>query len=420
MRAECIRYAEKRAVKRAALLSKITGEKQPWVWRPTTASHGQPSQLLSAVTGGQGGSSRRGGGGGRGRSRGRRGGSGGGGSSAAGVTRGQHSSRSGSGSSSVRQPRRRRSSIESDTGLSITSTEQPAAGQWWWQAKTEWKPYSDEHSAVLDAAYIGYRSGGGAAQGPKVELTIVGLCYVVDLETMRQTSTQNKHQSRAVQRTLRSATDDDDEDEDDDDDDYEETEMAQHHGDGGARVLEPEPELIPPPEIAQPAPAPAAVTTPPIWRWKAGKDGSANDGWKPYEPPVCATLEAAYAAWSAQAGRGGGSGEQQQQQQVVPLPGGVYHLLMLPHYFLLGSITQKWRAGWTDRDSAPVVPDCEISLGWFVCRYGVDLRSMRQIKLADPSRTRQVQRQVCTPKRFQLQCVPTSFLTRAGCIIRLR
>jgi hypothetical protein len=124
--------------------------------------------------------------------------------------------------------------------------------------------------------------------------------------------------------------------------------------------------------------------------------------------------------WTKDGGGGGGSGEQQQQQQVVPLPGGVYHLLMLPHYFLLGSITQKWRAGWTDRDSAPVVPDCEISLGWFVCRYGVDLRSMRQIKLADPSRTRQVQRQVCTPKRFQLQCVPTSFLTRAGCIIRLR
>ena len=172
---------EKRAAKRAILLQSL-GVAHPRVYRPP------------AARGGGGGGRGRGGRGTQSRTRG-----------GSGSDERRNGGRRGEGDSSHRhgtaqRTRVRRSSVERPihihTGASCT---------WWWRAggtagNDVYKPYSDEQSSLLEAAFLAYTSGDDSQQSISPGKVMLSSEYVVDFTTMRQLNARDERKSRSVQR----------------------------------------------------------------------------------------------------------------------------------------------------------------------------------------------------------------------------
>jgi hypothetical protein len=266
---ECIRYVEKRAVKREALLDSL-GVANPRAYRPNAARVGRR-------------------GGGRGRSSGGRGGGGGGG--AARHSRSQPGGR-GRGGGSTRDQRPRRSSVERT--IQISGDEKCT---WWWRLGSkggaeQYNPYSDEQSALLEAAFLTFTSGSsspsgsgsaGSLEGSKVALSAD---YFVDFASMRQVSTHDERKSRPVQR--RPTEEDGAADEDEDDQDGAPVLLPESDPPERKQQQEPEPEAE---ELPVPLPLPVP-SAPPAADVQLPADSS----------PTLSTFESAAGAGTGAAG----------------------------------------------------------------------------------------------------------------------
>eukprot|EP01044_Picomonas_judraskeda_P007069 COSAG03_NODE_739_length_6026_cov_2.211743_5_plen_475_part_00 len=179
---ECIRYVDKRAKKRELLLQSL-GVAHPRVYRPAVARGG--------------GSGRgRGGRGSHSQTRGRGSGS---------DDRRHRSGRGGDGGSThrhsaVESTRARRSSVERTIHVSTAGS-----CTWWWRAGSEagsdvYKPYSDEQSSLLEAAFVSYTTGDNSHGSASPGKVVLSSEYVVDFATMRQVNTRDGRKSRPVER----------------------------------------------------------------------------------------------------------------------------------------------------------------------------------------------------------------------------
>ena len=182
LEAECIRYVDKRAKKRELLLQSL-GVAHPRVYRPPVARGGSSSR----GRGGRGTHSQP-----RGRG-------------SASDDRRHRSGRGGDGGST-----RRHSPVQS-TGARRSSVERTmhvrtdSSCTWWWRAGSEagsdvFKPYSDEQSSLLEAAFVAYTNGDESHKWVSPGKVVLSPEYVVDFATMRQVSARDGRKSRPVER----------------------------------------------------------------------------------------------------------------------------------------------------------------------------------------------------------------------------
>ena len=154
---ECIRYVEKRAAKREALLMTL-GVAQPRVYR-------------SRARRGRGGGGHQGG------------------------HRGGHRGRGSSGSPRGGGRDERRSSIEWSLQVSVSRS-------WWWQSggADQFSAYSDADTALLEAAFLAYTNGGQTDASDGSQVVLSNPNYAVDLGKLRQVNVADERKSRPVQR----------------------------------------------------------------------------------------------------------------------------------------------------------------------------------------------------------------------------
>lgn len=186
---ECIRYVEKRANKREVLLHSL-GVAHPRAYRPQAARTGN-------------GSRDRGGKGSQSGARGRR--------SDTSHSR-HHGSRGRGGSPSPHhhtgagRSKVRRSSVDRSIQISTSGN-----CTWWWRSSSKagsdgYKPYSDEQSSRLEAAFVAYTSGDDSQQTASLAQIALSSEYVVDFATMRQINVHDERKSRPVQRREKDGT----------------------------------------------------------------------------------------------------------------------------------------------------------------------------------------------------------------------